>query len=247
MLVASIHGLRYCRLLTDRFTAEEGQHLASEFDYVFAVCYQGCGAPMFETVQKNACLIDLRTGAEAAFSRFHATARNEVRRAGKIEGLRFDHGPGSDFLAYFPFYKACENARDWFPVPEDEFYNSLIFIAFYDEKPISGMSAYRHEDRLRVGRIFSLKKANDNPAQNNLLFGCAAKRIVYDICRYGEMQGCQSLDLGGLDLDSPEKSGIARFKLSLGGQVAPVALARYANERFHKMSPSIREAGYDIT
>lgn len=247
MLSASIFGLRYCRLLTDNLRAEEAERLALEFDYVFAVCYGACHARNFETEQKNACVIDLTNGAENAFSNFHATSRNEVRRSEKIENLQFQSGAGVDFESYFLFYKTCENARAWFPVPEAELQNSLVFSAFFEGQPISGMSAYAHEDRLRVGRIFSLKRANSDKRLNNSLFGCAAKRIVFELCKFGADKGYKTLDLGGLDLQRPAKAGIAKFKLSLGGQITPVTITRHANARFRAQEPRIREAGYDIT
>jgi len=247
MLTASILGLRYCRLLTSQLTPEKGKQLAADFDYIFAVCHGNCEAPNFDIVQKNACLIDLSNGAEIAFSKFHATSRNEVRRSDKFENLSFQMGTGNDFDAYFNFYKACENARGWFPVPEEELRNSLIFTALFDGQPVSGISVYTNETRLRIGRIFSLKKTRRDARLNNLVYGCAAKRLVLECCQYGAENGFQTLDLGGIDLQDPAKAGITQFKLSLGGQVAPVTIARFANARFRDSASQIRESGYDIT
>ncbi len=247
MLTASILGLRYCRFLTDHLTMEQSEQLASEFDYSFVVCYNKCEATNFETVQKNACLIDLSQGVEAAFSKFNATSRNEVRRADKIETLRFQMGTGDDFETYFDFYEACENARGWFPVPEEELHNSLTFTAFFEDNPISGMSAYTHGNHLRIGRIYSLKKTRRDERLNNLVYGCAAKRIVFELCQYGASQGFKILDLGGVDLQDSLKAGITRFKLSLGGEIAPVTIARFVHARFREQESQIRNAGYDIT
>ncbi len=247
MLTASIFGLNYCRLLTETLSAQEAKALASRFDYTFAVCYDACKAPDFETIQKNACLIDLSKGLEEAFGNFNATSRNEVRRANKMEELSLKFGTPQDFSNYFEFYKACEDARNWFPVPEDELRNSLVFTALYEGRPISGMSAYTHASYLRIGRIFSLKKKNTEPRLSSLVFGCAAKRIVYEFCKYAHEHGFHTLDLGGIDLHDPAKAGIAQFKLSFGGRVCPVTIARYANDRFKAHAANIRDAGLDVT
>ncbi len=247
MLTASVLGLRYCRLLTDHLTGEKGKQLAAEFDYSFTVCYGSCESPNFATLQKNACLIDLSHGAETAFSGFHATSRNEVRRSEKIENLRFQLGTGGDFDTYFDFYKTCEQARAWFPVPEEELRQSVVFTAFFEENPISGMSAYTHEGYMRIGRIFSLKRSTQDERLNNLVYGCAAKRIVFELCQFAAAKGFHTLDLGGLDLHDPAKAGITKFKLSLGGKVVPVVIARFISARFREQESLIREAGYDIT
>ncbi len=247
MLTASIFDLNYCRLLTETLSEQEANALSSKFDYTFAVCYDTCKAPGFETIQKNACLIDLSQGLDHVFSKFNATSRNEVRRSEKMEALTFKTGIQQDFSSYFEFYKTCENARGWFPVPEVESRNSLVINAYFEGKPISGMSAYTHEGRIRIGRIFSLKKEKEDARLTNLVFGCAAKRIVYEYCRYGAANGFHTVDLGGIELHDPIKAGITQFKLSLGGQVSPVIIARYANAKFKAQEHLIREAGYDIT
>lgn len=247
MLTASIFELNYCRLLTETLSEQDADALAAKFDYSFAVCYDACHAPGFETIPKNACLIDLSKGLDNAFAQFNATSRNEVRRAQKMQQLTFVTGIQEDFSSYFEFYKTCEHARGWFPAPESELRNSLIITAYFEEKPISGMSAYAHEGRLRIGRIYSLKRQNNERQLTNLVFGCAAKRIVYEYCRYASEHGFHSLDLGGVDLHDPAKAGITRFKLSLGGKVWPVTIARHANARFKDHFPLIREAGYDLT
>jgi hypothetical protein len=247
MLSISISELNYCRLLTQTLSEQEANALKARFDYIFAVCYDHCQAAGFDTVQKNACLIDLHKGLDHAFSKFNATSRNEVRRSEKIEGLTFQTGVPVDFNGYYDFYKSCENARGWHPVPASELRNSLIITAYFEEKPISGMSAYAHEGRLRISRIYSLKRRNDNPQLSDLVFGCAAKRIVYEWCQFAIHQGFQSLDLGGIDLQDPTKAGIAQFKLFLGGRPSPVIIARHASEKFKAQAAQIRQSGYDIT
>jgi len=247
MLTASILGLNYCRLLTETLSALEAGALTSEFDYTFAVCYDTCKAPGFETIQKNACLIDLSNGLDHAFSKFNATSRTDVRRSEKTETLTFRVGIGVEFSAYFNFYKTCEMARGWFPVPEEELCNSLIITAFFNSQPISGMSAYTHDGRMRIGRIFSLKNKPNDTLLTKQIFGCAAKRIIFEFCQYGVQHDYHTLDLSGIDLHDPSKAGITQFKLSLGGKVSPVTIARHANAKFKALASQIREAGYDIT
>lgn len=248
MLTASVFDLRYCRVPIRHFTREESVQLAAEYDYVFAVCYGSCDTgPEYETIQKNACLIDLTAGAEVAFSRFNATCRNLVRRAEHLEGLLFHAQIQGEFEPFYSFYSHCEHLRNWRPVPREELQNSLVFYASFDGQPVSGISCYAHDRFLRVGRIFSLKRSEINEKLTNLLFGSAARRIVYNLCQYAAANGFEYLDLSGIDLESPDKAGITQFKLSFGGQVTPVTIARYANARFLAQSRRILEAGYDIT
>jgi hypothetical protein len=246
MLIASTHGLRYCRLLTDRLTAAEGGRLASEFDYAFAVCYQGCDAPMFERIEKNACLIDLTQDIESILSKFNATHRSQVKKSWQIEGLEFSSNT-EPFHQYFDFHRQCETDRNWLPIPEEELLNSLCISATYKGQWVAGMSCYLHGPKMRIGRIYSTRRSVQFGNLTNNIYGCASKRIVYEYCKWGCENGFENLDLGGIDFNDPNKAGLKEFKTHFGPTIVPVTIARFASERFRQQSNEIRNSGYDLT
>ena len=247
MLEASVIGLKYHRLLYDEHMEISIDVLPEQFDYSFIVAYSNFNHPRYQVIPKKSCMIDLSDGIESTFSKFHATTRNEIRRSDKIDGLKFVFGYQNDFDTFYQFHKTCEEERGWYPTPPDEIRNSLLFAATYDGELISGISCYSNNSRIRVGRIFSRKRGKMSERLNNLVYGCAAKRIVFNICEYAINHGIQQLDLGGIDLVDPLKAGIAKFKLSFGSTEEPVLLARYASPLFLSKEQDIRAAGLDLT
>ncbi|MDO9373808.1 MAG: hypothetical protein Q7T76_05305 [Ferruginibacter sp.] len=248
MLSVSVVGLNYQRVLVQTLSGAEANVLRSGFDYSFVISYGSLNDSEYKCTAKNSCVIDLQDGAEKAFSKFNSTSRNEVRRSEKIPDLVFHFGfEDFGFDTYFGFHKACEHDRNWHPVPPDELKKSLLFSASFDGKLISGMSCYTHGPYIRVGRIFSNKRSAKSEILTNLVYGCAAKRIVYEICKHSEQNKFTQLDLGGVDLVDPEKQGISKFKLSLGSQIIPVKLGRWSNLNFDTKEHLIREQGWDLT
>lgn len=245
MLQAEILDLKYQRLLTANATRQLTSGLKADFDYSFVVSYGSFEDEEYTMVEKNALLIDLSQKTEDILSNFSATTRNEIRRFDKIKELEF-HNSISDRDDFFQFYKNCESDRNWHPVPKSELDNSKVLYVTYNGIPISGMSAYSHCEFMRIGRIFSLRRSFNVP-QPNLIFGCAAKRIVFEFIQYAKYNGFKSLDLGGVDLINKQKSGITKFKLSFGGEIVPVIIGRHEKSEFTARKVEIRKMGYDIT
>lgn len=246
MLVAQSHGYSYCRLLTDNANESLTKDLKEKFDYSFVVSYGEFSDGEYEMLDKNSAVISLKEGLDAAFSNFRSTNRNEVRRSYKIEGLEFHHEV-DDMTQFYEFYAECERDRGWHPEPFEELNNSKIIYASYKGLPISGMSAYTHGNFIRIGRIFSLRRSAVDMEQPNLVYGSAAKRIIYEFCEQSIAQGFSSLDLGGVDLNSNLKSGITGFKLSFGAEVVPVKLGRYSKVGYKKIQQELAEDGLDLT
>lgn len=245
MLQAEILGLKYQRSLTINATKEQTAGLKANFDYSFVVSYGAFEDEDYTTVDKNALVINLNQKQEDILSDFSATTRNEIRRFDKIEALKF-YDSVTEPEKFFQFYENCELDRNWYPVPRSELDHSVVFYVTYDGTPISGMSAYSNGKFIRIGRIFSLRRSFKVP-QSNLIFGCAAKRIVFEFCQYAKANDFESLDLGGVDLINKQKSGITKFKLSFGGEIVPVTIGRYEKPAFSARREEIRKMGYDIT
>jgi hypothetical protein len=247
MLQAEIASLRYHRVLAKSVNQKFTARLKANYDYSFIVSYDNTfNDPDYEVTDKNTCIMDVTQTEDEIINGFNATSRNELRRTYRTDGLEFLFGY-TDFNKYYKFYKASEHARGWYPVPEDELRNCLLFTAIFDGEYISGMSCYTGAGTVRVSRIYSNRKVNANPAITRTIYSAAAKRIVLNISNYAREKGFKMIDLGGVDLESPEKAGISNFKLSLGGKVLPIKVGRYSTGAFDAKKVQLREMGYDIT
>ncbi|MDZ4667972.1 MAG: hypothetical protein SGJ00_08815 [bacterium] len=247
MLEVEFEGFKYCRLLSSAINKNKTHELKANFDYAFIVSYDGMIEDSdFQVIDKNACLFDVSLSNEDIVKNFNATGRNEYRRTFRTEGLEF-HVGFEDFEKYYDFYKKSEYARNWFPVPQIELENCLLFTATFKEEYISGMSCYLGDETIRVSRIYSTKRINENPKVNGTIYGGAAKRLVIEICDYARNHGFKFVDLGGVDLSGNEKSGISEFKLSLGGKIVPVKIGRFMKPGFIEKQKELLTKGIDIT
>ena len=247
MLRVELPFLNYHRVLIDNSSDVDYSELKKD-DYSFIVAYGNFYDLDYHLTEKKACVIDLSEGIEKVIQNFSPTSRNEVRRADKIKELEFHFGLESfDFYEYFDFHRSCEKDRNWYPVPPNELKNSLVFSATFEGQLISGMSCYSHGNRIRVGRIYSNKRSKLSDRLTNLVYGVAAKRIILKICEFAYSNGIISLDLGGVDLNDLNKSGITKFKMSMGGEIVPVMLARYYSTNFSKGEQQIKALGWDLT
>jgi hypothetical protein len=247
MLEVNFENIKYNRFLTNSVNSNTTIELKKLNDYSFIISYNGeFEDEEYEIVEKNACLIDLDLSSEDIVSGFNSTGRNEYRRTFRTLGLDFHFG-FEDSQKYYDFYSRCEKARNWLPIPKPELENCLLFTASFQGEYISGMSCYKGENVLRVGRIYSTKRINTNKEINGTIYGGAAKRIVIEICNYAREKGFKYVDLGGVDLNSDEKSGISQFKLSLGGEIVPVKIGRFMKPGFIEKQKDIFLKGFDIT
>ena len=227
MLVASYKTFKYHRSLissVDKFITKE---FKSRFDYSFIISYGNFNDLKSNIIEKKAGLICLENGYENAFSKFNATTRKHIRRFDKIEELKLKFKV-DDYDSFYSFYKKCENSREWFPIPKSELFNSKIFYVSYNDKPISGITAYEDNEHIRLGRIFSSVRLSSHP-KRNLIYGVSSKRLVYEFCKYAANNGFSKLDIGGIALNSNDKSGIKNFKMNFNPQVVPVKIGRYFN------------------
>lgn len=246
MLKASVDGLRYHRVLAENVTRQDTVSLKQDFDYSFVVSYGEFQDSDYEVVDKNSCLINLSGDIDSIFSTFKATCRNEIRRTEKIAGLSF-HDKVEDFDGIYSFHRECEEQRDWYPIPREELRNSIVFYSAYRGIPISGMSCYSSGTRLRVGRIFSRRRADHFENLQPIVFSGAARRIVFELCKFGKERGFLTLDLGGIDIADSTKSGITQFKMSFSGEAVPVKIGRFTKSTYFEKLPRLRELGVDLT
>jgi hypothetical protein len=245
MLEVKVNDFKYHRIIVDEFNETELNSLCTEYDYSFVISYGDFQSGNYDLINKNSVIIDLRKGMDDVFSRFNSTARKHIRRFEKIPELTF-HNFIHDQSGFYEFYTKCEKSRNWFPIPQEELMTSIVFYVNYKGNYLSGISAYTHQNKIRLGRIFSLR--NESQIENsNLIFGVAAKKIVHELCIYGIENNFDTLDLGGIDLSSEQKSGISEFKLSFSDKIVPVIIGRWSKMAFNKLNNQFLENGLDLT
>lgn len=215
-------------------------------DYLFTIDYLRQNLDGMAILEKNAAIIQLDGSLEQVFSKFHSTCRKHVRRSFRNPDLVF-HETIPDWDAYYEFHCSCEAERGWYPVPKEELQASTCFLSSFDGLPLAGISYYSCEEGIRLGRIFSRRRSDDLNHIPSSVFSSASRRIVYEICRIGIEQQLQFVDLGGIDLNDPSKSGIATFKLYFGSEVKPVQIGRWETDSFGQFRKEISAKKIDIT
>lgn len=242
------HGkIKYHRIVTDNFYEDKNEELLKNFNYSFVISYGDFETKSYDVIDKSAVIIELDKGIDSVFSKFNATARKHTRRFDKLDELSF-HKVISDKIDFYKFYTECEYSRGWKPIPKEEIFNSIIYYVCHKGIPISGISAYTCENKIRLGRIFSLRNTSVID-KASLIFGVAAKKIIYEFCVYGVEKKFDSLDLGGIDLTSAQKSGINDFKLSFSDNILPVKIGRFvkAPDSYSKIQKELSSSGLDLT
>jgi len=169
---------------------------------------------------------------EEIFRGYSDTARNEIRRTEKMEGLQFtrDDGKWGDVYA---MYLKHRNARG-LPVHTCSFLQQcMLFNAYWNGTLISTITCYDAHPYLRIQNIFSRLDGGDKELRR--IAGFAARRLVHEICTYGNGNGYQLLDMASANFTNPARAGITQFKNSFGGVVSDEytytyksALARFA-------------------
>lgn len=246
MLIASVLDFKYCRTLTENVDIAFTQSLKENFDYSFVVSYGDFYDPDFQVISKNSSIIQLEGGVDAMLEKCNPTCRNEIRRAYRMPELNF-HIANEERSAAYNLHQESEAERNWFPIPPDEFQNSLVVYMTYQGDPIAGMTCYSSDKRLRIGRIFSRRQAKQWSNVQKIVFSASARRIVHELSKIGIERGFKTLDLGGIDLDDPQKAGITQFKLSFGGEILPVIIGRFEKPHFTARKPDFLKMGLDVT
>ncbi len=244
MLIFESNSIKVNRVLVDNFIESDNNN-HSTCDYSFIVSYGDFVSEHYDVVNKNAAIIELKEDIDKTISKFDGSVRNHIRRFDKLPELSF-HNEINDKKAFYEFYSLAEKCREWYPVPQDELFASIVFYVCYNDKPISGMTAYTHNNFMRIGRIFSTRNISslDN---RNLIFGVAAKKLIFEFCQYAIKNGFHQLDLGGVDLKSEQKSGITEFKLSFTDKVVPVKIGRWSKIDYKVLQQDFLNKGLDLT
>lgn len=245
MLEVSFDGFKYAKLVTEKIDASEANKLKERFDYVNIVSYGKADLKDFSVILRKDAVIDLSKGAEKIFANFNSTTRNHIRRAEKIKDLEFIH-LDNNIEEVYELQKEFDFGRGWAPRPREEIIKSKIFSAYFKKKLISAVVLYEHGAILRISKIFS-KRLSLKTDSLKALLGYAGKRLIFEVCKYGKENNYEILDLGGINLNEPEKSGIARFKQNFGIEIKDVYIYRHETAEFKNFRETQKEKGTDVS
>lgn len=164
--------------------------------------------------QKKTINIYLRKPLEEVFRGFSDTARNEIRRTETMRDLTFTKDDGN-WDAVYAMYKIHRKARG-LPVQKVSFLQQcMAFNAYWRGELVSTITCYDAKPYLRIQNIFSRIAGDDRELRR--VTGYASRRLVYEICKFGNEGGYALLDMASANVTDPRKAGITQFKNSFGG------------------------------
>ncbi len=143
------------------------------------------------------------------FSRFNDTTRNEVRRTEKMSEMSF-RVPDENRRAIYELYKNFERSAGRIVRKREYFGKSLLCGAYLDSELAAAVLCYDAYPYLRAHAIVSSHA-------HQKLKSFALRRLVFEICKYGQQHSYMWFDLGGINTHDPKKAGITAFKLGFGG------------------------------
>lgn len=245
MLELSFLGFKYARLIASGELGQtEVKQLKNNFSNVNLVSYQSQNLPGFQELNKKAVLINLPPSLEEIFSTFKDNTRNEINKTNKIEGLKFVW-LDKNFKALHKLHKSFDLKRGWMPAPKIELEKSLVFSAYFKNKPISVVTCFTNDKVIRILELFSARYEKNQEYESPII-GYATRRVIYEICKYGKEQGFTMFDLGGINLEDPAKAGVAKFKQSFGGRVVDVYFYIYITRAFKILKNILKLFKLDI-
>ncbi|TSC79442.1 MAG: hypothetical protein G01um101429_429 [Parcubacteria group bacterium Gr01-1014_29] len=180
--------------------------------------------PRVSVRQKKTIIIQLDTPIEDIFRKFNDTARNEVRRTERMNDLVFTRNDGK-WNDVYTMYKAHRKERG-LPIHPLKFLQwGMQFNAYWQGRLISTITCYDAKPYLRIQNIFSRIAADDKELRRTS--GFAARRLVYELCKFGSQNGYTLLDMASANITNSAKAGITRFKSSFGGTIADEYIYTY--------------------
>ncbi|PJE64575.1 MAG: hypothetical protein COU90_01925 [Candidatus Ryanbacteria bacterium CG10_big_fil_rev_8_21_14_0_10_43_42] len=197
------------------------------YSYIVGVSHKKLPVgPDIKIKHKKTINIYLNGTFDDIFKKFNDTSRNEIRKTFNMKEYFFKQGD-VDMDAVYALYKPhriekkLEVRRKSFLAP------CLIFTAYYNNELISVITCYDAKPYLRIQNIFS-KLSNDDKEIRRIT-GYASRRLVYELCKYGNQRGYILLDMASANFTDPGKAGITQFKNSFGGRIEDEYIYTYRN------------------
>ncbi|MFC1595088.1 hypothetical protein ACFL3E_01520 [Patescibacteria group bacterium] len=185
--------------------------------YISGVSYNGSfGSKDILIKQKKTPVISLiDTDKDKILGSLHDTTRNEVKRTFKMPELSF-RLPDDNRSEIYKLYKKFEKKGGRIVRRKSYFKNSIFAGAYWKDKLIAGIICYDIFPYLRVNAIVS-ERLQESEIKKAVSF--ATRRLIFELCSHGMQKGYLLIDLGGVNLEEKEKSGITAFKMSFGGEL----------------------------
>ncbi|MBU1102656.1 hypothetical protein KJ853_03315 [Patescibacteria group bacterium] len=201
------------------FDDELALKLAAQKKYsaLTILTYQKFDLSDFEVTPKKTPVIYLDKEPREILLDFNSSTRNQINRTFNEPDFKFIVGKEC-FEDAYKLYKDFEYGQDRVPFDRGEMAHFLPFLAYFKNQPISLVFCLDEFPYLRARSICSVRlKTNDKKFYRWI--ACASRRLIYEACSYGRQRNYQWMDLGSINLDSADKSGIAEFKSSFHGEL----------------------------
>lgn len=171
----------------------------------------------FQVNRKLTPIIHLDQELDNIFANFNDTTRNEIRKTFKNEELKFV-AEDKNFDEIYELYKKFEYSQGRVPFSQKAMKDYLAFTAYYQNKLVSLILCFNSFPYLRARSICS-KRLETQDREKYKIISNAGRRLVYEVCRYGQQRGYKLFDLGSINLEDKQKEGVAGFKSCFGGQL----------------------------
>jgi hypothetical protein len=212
---------RYGLLTSARVILDDGLFLEMikrpRHAYIVAISHQVLSVPdTIKIKHKKTINIYLEGKFDEIFMRFNDTARNEVRKTFKMPEFSVALN-NANWGEVYALYKKFRIAKHLELRPVTFLQSCMLFNAYYNGELISSITCYDVFPNLRIQNIFSKLDGGDKELRK--IVGHATRRLMYEICKYGNERGYRLLDLASANFTNPAKAGITAFKSSFGGKV----------------------------
>ncbi len=175
-------------------------------------------------------LISLEPDYESVFARFHKTVRKQIARTYRDPGLTFTISKSVTDDGY-ALLEGFMEARGMAMFPRSTYAGCVEFLAYADEKPVSGVILYPSSPVPMTATFFS-KRLITNDSKEYRRIGNASKRLIAEVCSWGIGHGMKAIDIGSLNPDSQSIPGITEYKLSFAPNVVPQYVYTYRSPLF---------------
>lgn len=186
--------------------------------------------PDFKLKRRRTGIIKLGKTIEEVIGSFDRTTRNNIHRADRDSGLRFQINTTVTDSGY-DLFKRFLRVRGLTPYARSYYSGCVEFLAYADGVAVSGVWIFPSTPMGLLASVFSTRH-EDCSAADYKRIGYASKRLMANVCGWGIEHGMSEIDMGGLNLDESEKAGIAHSKLAFGPIVTEQYVYSYSSPIF---------------
>lgn len=211
---------------------ESKTYLSDIFKMVLYTSYKGglSNVPFwFHKRIGYTCVIDLKKNENEIFDQIKPTSKNEIRRAEK-EGVAIDileynlnnknTKDLSQFIDYYNHFAAQKGLESRNLNSMAKYPNIIIGKALYNGEVLSAHATFVDSEASIASLLFSCSIRLNEDIDYRLV-GWGNRLLHYRELLYFKKIGLDIYDWSGVGSDPIPKGGIAKFKLSFGGNVIP--------------------------